>query len=74
MQELDNATAIKIAADILGFKKVGECVIDTVKGPKQWQMCIVIPDDFYALRKNDKRPYILPGSSESNLDSDKPAP
>ncbi|QQG35924.1 MAG: GNAT family N-acetyltransferase [Micavibrio aeruginosavorus] len=60
VQELDNAKAIAIASKVLGFKKVGECVGQTVKGPKQHQVCIVVPDDFYPLRANDKQVYIAP--------------
>jgi len=81
MQELDNAQAISIASKVLGFKKVDECIGQTVKGPKPHQVCIVTPDDFYALRQNDKRVYISPDSlakapksGRSLLDSGTPAP
>lgn len=77
MQELDNAQAIAIASKTLGFKKVGECIGQTVNGPKPHQICIVMPDDFYALRANDKRVYITPESLQKRkpaLDSGHPAP
>lgn len=77
MQELDNAQAIKLARDVLGFKKVGEGIGQTVKGPKQHQICLVTPQDFYTLRKTDKRTYIAPVELQSALariDSTPPAP
>jgi RimJ/RimL family protein N-acetyltransferase len=81
MQELSNAQAIAIASKVLGFKKVGECIGQTVKGPQPHQVCIVTPDDFYALRQQDKRVYISPDSlakapksGGTSLDSAAPAP
>ncbi|PJB70951.1 MAG: hypothetical protein CO093_06440 [Alphaproteobacteria bacterium CG_4_9_14_3_um_filter_47_13] len=72
MQELDNLTAINLAEKVLGFKKVDECMGATTQGIKKHQVCIVTPDDFYTLRKKDKRPYILPHLMPENLNTMKP--
>jgi RimJ/RimL family protein N-acetyltransferase len=76
VQELDNDKAIKLARDIYGFKKHSELTSTTAHGTKTYQFCTVTADEFAALRRNDKRPYLLPpqGGARPGIDSPRPAP
>lgn len=72
-QPVGNIKAIEIAQNVYGFKKAGDVMISTTQGPEPYMLNVLSPDDFYALRKLDKRPYILtPHGGTSN--SPQPSP